>query len=62
MQGDDVLMLQNALLELGYSELGVPDGSFGKLTDKAVRRYQEENGLTVDGIVGPQTWAKLFTK
>jgi peptidoglycan hydrolase-like protein with peptidoglycan-binding domain len=62
MQGDDVLMLQNALLELGYSELGVADGSFGKLTDKAVRRFQEENGLTVDGIVGPQTWARLFTK
>jgi peptidoglycan hydrolase-like protein with peptidoglycan-binding domain len=62
MQGDDVLMLQNALLELGYSELGVPDGSFGKLTDKAVRRYQEENGLVVDGIVGPQTWTRLFTK
>ncbi|HCS41160.1 MAG TPA: hypothetical protein DIW44_16500 [Anaerolineaceae bacterium] len=62
MEGDDVLMLQNALLELGYSELGIPDGSFGKLTDRAVRRYQEENGLTVDGVVGPITWEKIFSK
>lgn len=62
MEGDDVLMLQNALLELGYSELGIPDGSFGKLTDKAVRRYQEENGLVVDGVVGPLTWSTLFEK
>lgn len=62
MQGDDVLMLQNALLALGYTELGVPDGSFGKLTDKAVRRYQEENGLTIDGVVGPITWEKIFSK
>jgi N-acetylmuramoyl-L-alanine amidase len=38
------------------------DGSFGKLTEKAVRQYQQENGLTVDGIVGPVTWKKLFEK
>ncbi len=62
MQGEDVLQLQNALLALGYSELGVPDGLFGKLTDKAVRRFQEENGLFVDGIVGPITWEMIFSK
>lgn len=62
MQGDDVFQLQNALLALGYTELGVADGSFGKLTDKAVRRFQEENGLTIDGVVGPLTWEKIFKK
>ncbi|KAF0112353.1 MAG: peptidoglycan-binding domain-containing protein [Chloroflexi bacterium] len=59
-QGDDVLLLQNRLLSLGFTELGVPDGSFGQLTDKAVRRFQKEKGLVVDGIVGPLTWNKLF--
>jgi len=60
MQGEDVRLLQERLLELGYTEVGVADGFFGKLTEKVVRQYQQENGLTVDGIVGPVTWKKLF--
>ena len=52
---------KKTLLELGYTEVGVPDGSFGKLTDKATRRFQLEHNLTVDGIVGPLTWEKIFT-
>lgn len=35
------------------------DGIFGNLTDEAVREFQKANGLTVDGIVGDKTWAKL---
>lgn len=56
-QGDDVKYLQETLKGLGYA-IGV-DGIFGQETDKAVREYQKKNGLSVDGIVGPQTWAKL---
>ncbi|MBN1537199.1 MAG: peptidoglycan-binding protein [Anaerolineales bacterium] len=61
MQGADVLLLQQRLLELGYTEVGEPDGIFGKMTQTAVRLFQEKNGLEVDGYVGPKTWQKLFS-
>ncbi len=52
-QGDDVLKLQN--------KLGVdPVGKFGPKTEAAVKAWQQANGLTPDGIVGPSTWAKLM--
>ena len=35
------------------------DGDFGSLTDAAVRDAQSAAGITVDGIVGPQTWPVL---
>jgi len=36
------------------------DGYFGNNTLAAVKKFQGNNGLKVDGIVGPATWAKLF--
>ena len=38
----------------------VPDGVFGRRTDYAVRRFQADEDLTVDGIVGRQTWSALL--
>jgi uncharacterized protein (TIGR02594 family) len=35
------------------------DGDFGPRTENAVRTFQMQNQLQVDGIVGPNTWAKL---
>lgn len=39
---------------------GKVDGIFGTLTLAAVRKYQEANGLDVDGVVGKRTWTKLL--
>jgi peptidoglycan hydrolase-like protein with peptidoglycan-binding domain len=55
--GAGVEQIQTALKAAGY-DIGV-DGVFGQITDRAVRDYQGKNGLAVDGIVGPNTWAKL---
>ena len=55
--GDDVRRLQEKLNEYGY---GLDtDGIFGVKTQSAVRDYQKNNGLSVDGIVGANTWGKL---
>jgi len=46
--------IQQRLAALGYTP-GPIDGIWGRQTQAAVRRFQEQHGLTVDGIVGPQT-------
>lgn len=38
------------------------DGIFGPMTDRALRRFQSENGLVVDGIAGPRTFRALLEK
>jgi N-acetylmuramoyl-L-alanine amidase len=52
--GDDVFALQERLLELGY-DAGRPDGMFGPQTEQALRSFQRDYGLVVDGICGPAT-------
>ena len=56
-KGEDVRFLQQKLNEFG-AEIPV-DGSFGNQTDRAVRNFQTDHGLTVDGIAGPNTMAAL---
>ncbi len=36
------------------------DGVFGPATQEAVRRFQQQSNLDVDGVVGGQTWARLL--
>lgn len=53
---DAVRTYQRLVNRHGYGL--VVDGWFGKQTDAATRDFQRRNGLGVDGIVGPLTWAK----
>jgi N-acetylmuramoyl-L-alanine amidase len=50
--GPDVVLLQAAVM--------AHDGNYGAQTEQAVREYQRRNGLTVDGICGPNTWASIL--
>ncbi|MEX2533567.1 MAG: peptidoglycan-binding protein [Nitriliruptoraceae bacterium] len=52
--GDDVRELQRRLNRLGF-ECGHDDGTYGELTAEAVREFQLNAGLDVDGIAGPET-------
>ena len=64
-RGPRVAALQRGLLAVFPSyaapikSSGGADGIFGDGTDKVVREFQRRSGLSVDGIVGPQTLAKL---
>ena len=57
-KGVYVKFLQSKLTAKLYPT-GNIDGIFGNATLNAVKQFQSENGLTVDGIVGPNTWAAL---
>jgi N-acetylmuramoyl-L-alanine amidase len=58
-KGDDVYELQGRLKFLGFFN-GNVDGQYGYVTLKAVKYFQSDFGLPVDGIVGPQTKVKLW--
>ena len=60
--GEEVKKLQQSLVNAGYDvgSAGV-DGNFGDDTLAAVKKYQQDNGLNVDGIAGNNTLGKLFS-
>ena len=55
MRGDDVMYMQACLSYLGY-DVDV-DGVFGAGTDSVLCYFQEDYGLTADGVCGSATWA-----
>ena len=57
-RGENVTLLQTMLNYYFGAGLAV-DGEFGSATQRAVIRYQQQNLLKMDGIVGPATWKKL---
>jgi peptidoglycan hydrolase-like protein with peptidoglycan-binding domain len=60
--GDDVKRLQRVLARhLLWNPFGPITGVFDASLETSVKAFQQSNGLAVDGIVGPATWAKLPT-
>ena len=59
-KSDEIEEYQKLLYALGYLTY-TPDGIFGKQTQNAVRRFQEENGLVVDGCLGKSTIKLLMS-
>jgi hypothetical protein len=55
--GDLVVWAQEHLITAGYPLF--VDGGFGPQTEAAVESFQLAHGLTVDGIIGPETWQAL---
>ena len=58
--GLSVRILQRLLLANGYA-IRV-DGNFGALTEIAVKAFQSNRNLTIDGVVGQQTWQQLTSQ
>lgn len=57
-RGDDVVKVQLRLIEKGYLK-GEADGICGKITVEAIKRFQKDNALEVDGICGMATYRLL---
>ncbi len=57
-RGDEVIAIQTKLSESGYYS-GKIDGIYGSATKSAVIKFQRDNGLEADGIVGSKTLKAL---
>lgn len=58
-QGNITWLIQSMLVIKGYSTNGI-DGIYGNGTYNAIKTFQRNNGLSQDGICGPNTFEKLF--
>ena len=60
LSGNDVLLVQQALIKLGYS-ISACDGVYGAETARAVTEFQRDQGLSADGMVGKKTRTLLLS-
>jgi peptidoglycan hydrolase-like protein with peptidoglycan-binding domain len=60
-QGEEVSIVQKALIDLGESMPAGEDGSFGAQSQAAIIHYQSTRGLSADGIFGRNTMEHLDT-
>lgn len=58
MHGDDIKNLNERLMKI-YPKFKL-NNYFTEESEKAVKRFQEATKMTIDGIVGPITWEKIF--
>ena len=60
--GPYVTLAQTALINRGY-DLGKwgADGKFGDATERAVKQFQQDWELSMDGVIGPRTWEMLLS-
>ena len=58
-EDENVKRVQQLLAQYGYLSSANATGYYGEITENAVRSFQRQNGLSVDGMVGVQTMAKL---
>lgn len=60
MSGDDVKLVQQRLMELGYMDFDEPTGNYGSMTKQAVEIFQRRHSLDMDGYVGEATYDRLM--
>ena len=59
--GQEVMAIQKRLVELSYTITNI-DGDFGPETENAVKKFQADRGLEVDGVIGPDTYRALMNR
>lgn len=61
-EGEDIKRIQNRMYELGYlATADLVTGKFGDITETAVKKLQELNGISTDGKIGQQTINLLYS-
>lgn len=59
-RGENVVKIQKELIRRGYNVPGGADGQYGSGCRETVKKFQGDNGLEIDGVVGKRTWDTLF--
>lgn len=52
---------QRQMVARGWSGIGAVDGMYGPASQTVCRQFQQEKGLSADGLCGPQTWAASWS-